>query len=78
MDILRRIWKIKELRNSLLFILFTLTAFRVAAHITVPGVDPTGLADLLGSNQFLGLLNMFSGGTLQNLCKSMAEFITML
>lgn len=66
MEILRRIWKIKELRNSLLFILFALTIFRVAAHITVPGVDPAGIAGLLDSNQFLGLLNVFSGGTIQN------------
>ncbi|MFH1766804.1 MAG: preprotein translocase subunit SecY [Patescibacteria group bacterium] len=65
MDTLRRIWKIKELRNSLFFVLFALTVFRVAAHITVPGVDPEGLADLLGGNQFLGLLNMFSGGSLK-------------
>ncbi len=65
MDTLRRIWKIKELRNSLLFVVFCLTIFRVAAHITVPGVDPSGLSDLLNNNQFLGLLNMFSGNTLR-------------
>jgi len=66
MEALKRIFKIKELRNSLLFILFALTIFRVAAHITVPGIDASGLEDALNSNQFLGLLNMFSGGTLQN------------
>lgn len=63
---IRRIWKIKDLRDSILFILFALTAFRVAAHITIPGIDPTGLQSLLESNQFLGLLNVFSGGSLQN------------
>lgn len=66
MEQLLRIWKIKELRNSLLYILFALSVFRIAAHITVPGIDPSGLASLLNSNQFLGLLNVFSGGTLQN------------
>ena len=63
---LSRIWKIKELRNSLLAILFAVTIFRVAAHITIPGVDASGIAGLLSSNQFLGLLNVFSGGTLAN------------
>lgn len=66
METLRRIWKIKELRNSLLYIVLAMLLFRVAAHITVPGVDPAGISDLLASNQFLGLLNVFSGGTLSN------------
>lgn len=66
MEIFRRIWQIKELRDSLLFILFVITVFRVAAHITVPGIDPSGLQAFLASNQFLGLLNVFSGGTLEN------------
>ncbi|MDP2631918.1 MAG: preprotein translocase subunit SecY [Candidatus Uhrbacteria bacterium] len=66
MEMLKRIFKVKELRNSLLFILFTLTIFRVAAHITVPGIDASGISSMLGSNQFLGLLNVFSGGTLEN------------
>ncbi|MFH1632316.1 MAG: preprotein translocase subunit SecY [bacterium] len=63
---LKRIFKIKELRNSLLYILFALTIFRVAAHITVPGIDASGITSMLGDNQFLGLLNVFSGGTLEN------------
>lgn len=62
----KRIWGIKELRNSLLFLLLAVSIFRVAAHITVPGIDAEGLGAFLDSNQFLGLLNMFSGGTLEN------------
>ena len=63
---LLRLWKMKELRNSLLFLVAMITVFRVAAHITVPGIDPAGLALFLESNQFLGLLNVFSGGTLES------------
>lgn len=63
---LKRVWKIEELRNSLLFILFVLVVFRIAAHITVPGIDASGVSALLNSNQFLGLLNVFSGGTIAN------------
>lgn len=62
---LLRVFSVPELRNSLLFILLTVTIFRFAAHIPVPGIDPAGLSNLLASNQFLGLLNVFSGGTLE-------------
>lgn len=61
-----RIWKIKEIRNSILFILGMLLIFRVAAHIPVPGVNVQNLQKYLEGNQILGLLNIFSGGTLQN------------
>ena len=66
METFLRIFRTPELRNSILFILFAITVFRVAAHIPVPGIDASGLAGLLEGNQFLGLLNVFSGGTLSN------------
>jgi len=43
-----------------------LVVFRIAAHIPVPGVDVNALRDIFSSNQALGLLNMFSGGAMQN------------
>lgn len=61
-----RIWKIKEIRNSVLFVLAMLLIFRIAAHIPVPGVNIENLQKYLAGNQVLGLLNIFSGGTLQN------------
>lgn len=61
-----RVFQVKELRDALLFILFVLTIFRVAAYITIPGIDTSSIAALLQSNQFLGLLNVFSGGTLES------------
>jgi len=66
METLKRIFRIPELRNALLFIVFVVVVFRVAAHIPVPGIDASGLSSLLEGNQFLGILNMFSGGTLAN------------
>ncbi len=62
----QRIWKIKDLRNSILFVLGMLVIFRAAAHIPVPGVNPEGLKQLFAGNQVLGLLNVFSGGTIEN------------
>jgi preprotein translocase subunit SecY len=63
---IKRLWKTEDLRNSILFILFVLVIFRLAAHITVPGIDASGVSALINSNQFLGLLNVFSGGTIAN------------
>ena len=44
-----------------------LTAFRLLATIPVPGVDSAHLHAFLANNQFLGILNIFSGGGLSTL-----------
>jgi preprotein translocase subunit SecY len=43
-----------------------LVVYRIGAHVPVPGIDPTALADLFKQNQggILGMFNMFSGGAL--------------
>lgn len=61
------IFKIKDLRNRIFFVLALLVVSRMAAAIPVPGVDVSRLKDLFEGNQFLGLLNIFSGGGLSNL-----------
>ncbi len=61
-----KIWKIKELRNSILFVFLMLAVFRLFAHIPIPGVDLTALNQLFSSNQVLGMLNIFSGGSMDN------------
>ncbi len=66
MNTLIRIWKTTEVRNSILFVLAMLVIFRAAAHIPVPGVDASALQNVFSGNQFLGLLNIFSGGTLES------------
>jgi preprotein translocase subunit SecY len=65
-DKLISIFKVKDLRNKILFILFTLVIYRLAANIPVPGVDASKIKDFLSGNQLLGFLNMFSGGGLKN------------
>ncbi len=60
------IFKIKQLRNKILFTALIFIIFRVAAHLPVPGVDRSALKALFQGNQFLGLLDIFSGGTLAN------------
>lgn len=74
-----RVWKTKEVRASLLFVFAMLVLFRVAAHIPVPGVDPSALTNFFQGNQFFGLLNIFSGGTLENfsvVALGLAPYIT--
>lgn len=63
---IRNAFKIKELRRKLIFTCAILVVFRFAAHIPTPGVDTKQLAALFAQNQFLGLLDIFSGGTLAN------------
>jgi preprotein translocase subunit SecY len=55
------------IRNRILFVLGALVVFRMLASIPIPGVDQTVLEQFFSNNQFLGLLNIFSGGGLANL-----------
>lgn len=63
---LEQIWKTPDLRNNILFVLACLAVFRLAAHLPIPGVDTVALRNFFASNQLLGLLNIFSGGGLEN------------
>lgn len=59
-------FKTREVRNKLLFTAAILIVFRFFAHIPVAGVNLVSLKALFSQNQFLGLLDIFSGGTLAN------------
>jgi preprotein translocase subunit SecY len=63
--------KLRDLRRKVLFVLFILGIFRFMANIPVPGIDPAQLAEFFSGNQFLGILNIFSGGALSNLSIAM-------
>src|SRR5476651_2581919 len=66
LTLLRNALKTPELRRKILLTALILIIFRVFAHVPLPGVDRTQLAKLFAQNQFLGLLDIFSGGTLLN------------
>lgn len=57
----------ETLRRRILFVLGALVFFRLLAAIPIPGVDTFQLEQFFSNNQFLGLLNVFSGGGLANL-----------
>lgn len=61
-----QIFRIKDLRKKILFVFALLVVFRIGAHIPVPGVNVENLRNFFQSNQILGLLNMFSGGGMEN------------
>lgn len=63
---LQQIFKAKDIRNNILFVLGLLIVFRIAAHIPVPGINVVDLQEYFAGNQVLGLLNLFSGGAMQN------------
>ena len=66
MEKILKIWRMRDLRRNILFVLTMLVIFRLAAHIPVPGVNAQALRELFASNQLLGLMNLLSGGGLQN------------
>lgn len=64
-DTLKNIWKIKELRNKILFTLALLAVYRFGSYIPLPGVSPAALVSAAanrGANDILGLINTFAGG----------------
>ena len=61
------VFKDRQLRNKILFVLAMFAIFRLAANIPIPGIDLENLRRFFSENQFFGLLNLFVGGALSNL-----------
>ena len=61
---LKNIFKIEDLRARLLYTLGIILLYRLGKYITLPGIDPSQLANLQAqtSQGIMGLLDMFSGG----------------
>jgi len=62
-----QIFKIKDLRNKILFVLGAFAVFRIMANIPIPGINAQNLKNFFGQFQMFGLLNMFTGGALDKL-----------
>jgi preprotein translocase subunit SecY len=64
-------WAQHDVRAKLLFVMAMLVIFRFVAHVPIPGVNPALLEQAFENNtstsQFLGTLNIFSGGALRQL-----------
>lgn len=61
--------KYDELWTRMLFLFGVLIVYRLGSHIPVPGMNPVSLANFFqsNSNTFLGMFNMFSGGSLERM-----------
>ena len=66
-----KIFKIKDLRNKILFILGLLIIFRLAAAVPIPGVDAARLREFFQNNQLFGLISTFTGGGLDSFSVAM-------
>jgi preprotein translocase subunit SecY len=65
-DKIRKVFSVPELRDKIVVTALLLILVRVLAHIPLPGVDLADLERFFEQNQFFGLINMFSGGTMEN------------
>ncbi|PJE74444.1 MAG: preprotein translocase subunit SecY [Candidatus Taylorbacteria bacterium CG10_big_fil_rev_8_21_14_0_10_41_48] len=61
------VFRDKQLRRRIFFVVLALAVTRLLTTLPIPGIDPVRLASLFENSQFLGLLNLFSGGGLSNL-----------
>jgi preprotein translocase subunit SecY len=59
-------FRFPELRKKIFFTLFIVIAFRLLAHVPVPGVNTDAIRGYLQSNVFFGMFDLFSGGGFQN------------
>ncbi len=66
LQIFKNSLKSPEVRKKILFTGLIFIIFRIFAHIPVAGVNVAQLKVLFSQNEFLGLLDIFSGGTLAN------------
>lgn len=67
---LHQIWATKKLRQQILFTIFALVLFRLAAHITIPGADVEKIKFILdqqgGASSMMSVFSMLTGGAMEN------------
>lgn len=63
-------FRIKELRERILFTIAVLAVFRLGSVLTIPGIDPKALTDFFKSqvrgNAFVDYMDFFAGGAFSN------------
>ena len=64
--------KTKELRKKIPFVLFSIIGYRIGSFIPTPGVKYSVVQECMGkmqtaSENFIGLVNLFSGGAMLQL-----------
>ena len=59
-----QIFKIKDLRKKILFILLVFVIFRLMANIPMPGINPDNLEKFFAQFKIVGFLSVLTGGAL--------------
>jgi preprotein translocase subunit SecY len=70
LSVFRNMFRIRDLRNKILFTLFIFAIYRLGAAVPSPGVDIDAVkafTDQAQSNGLLGIINLFSGGALETM-----------
>ena len=62
-----QVFKIKDLRNKILFVFAIFAIFRLMANIPIPGINLENLRKFFEQFRILGILNIFAGGALERL-----------
>ena len=81
-EMLKNAFKVKDIRNKLLFTLFMLFVIRIGSNIPVPGVNTTFFKDLIdrfNARDALGWLSNMTGGSFEQmsiLALSITPYIT--
>ena len=69
LSVYRNMFRIRDLRNKILFTLAIFAVYRMGAAVPVPGVNLDAVqafADQAQAQGIVGLLNLFSGGALES------------
>ncbi|MEK7120139.1 MAG: preprotein translocase subunit SecY [Patescibacteria group bacterium] len=62
-----QIFKVKEIRNKILYVVGILVVFRLFASIPIPGIDVDQIKAYFEGSQIFGMINLFSGGALSQM-----------
>ena len=65
LETLKNAWKVKELRNKILFTLLIIVIFRIGSFIPVPYINPDMIKAATTENSFFSYLSILTGGGLE-------------
>lgn len=66
MDYIKNIWKTKDLKKKILFSVFAIILFRIAAHIPVPWVDTSELSKVFQQGSMLWVFSALTWGSMES------------
>ena len=65
METLKNAWKVKEIRNKILFTVLIIAIFRIGSVIPVPYINPDMISAATSDNSFFSYLSILTGGVLE-------------